>query len=194
MPMEKPLQIAFKNLDNSPHLETLIRERVDRLERFFPRLIGCRVVVESRHKSSNAKAPLGISVELEVPGRPTIVAKKSDERRDSKGDFLAVVNQVFDAAQRQLEDVARVIARDVKQHEAAGETGCISQIEPLEDYGFVQIREGESLYFTRNAVVDGRFDDIKPGMMVHVTRATTEGPMGPQASSIRLQGAPQSMP
>ncbi|TXH32260.1 MAG: ribosome-associated translation inhibitor RaiA [Rhodospirillaceae bacterium] len=192
--MEKPLQIAFRNLDSSPHLETLIRERVDRLERFFPRLIGCRVVVELTSKSANAKSPLGISIELDVPGRPTIFAKKSDERRDAKGDFLAVVNQAFDAAQRQLEDVSRVIARDVKLHEGSGETGCVREVLPLEDYGFVEIREGESLYFTRNAVIDGRFDDIKPGMMVHVTRATTEGPMGPQASSIRLQGAPQSMP
>ena len=38
----------------------------------------------------------------------------------------------------------------------------------------------------RNAVVGGNFDDLQAGMMVHVTLATDEGPMGPQASSVRL--------
>ena len=48
------------------------------------------------------------------------------------------------------------------------------------------------LYFTRNAVVGGSFDDLQPGTVVHLTRATSEGPMGPQASSIRLLGSSKS--
>ena len=44
--MQKPLQITFKNLDKSEHLENLIRERVDKLDQFYPRLIGCRVVLD----------------------------------------------------------------------------------------------------------------------------------------------------
>jgi len=192
--MQKPLQISFRNMDSSPHLEGVIRERVSRLERFFPRLIGCRVVIEMPSKSTNAKSPLAISIELDMPGRPTAIVKKSDDRRDAKGDSLAFITNAFEIAERQLGDSSQVASREVKQHEGAGETGCVKEIEPLEDYGFVEITEGESLYFTRKAVVDGRFDELKPGVMVHVTRATTEGPMGPQASSIRLQGAAQSMP
>ena len=34
--MERPLQIAFKNVESSESLETLIRERVERLQRFHP--------------------------------------------------------------------------------------------------------------------------------------------------------------
>ncbi len=191
--MQKALQISFKNMDSSPHVENMIRDRVERLDRYFPRLIACRVVVELPAKTANAKSPLGISIELDVPGRPTLVVKKSDERRDAKGDNFAVIINAFEVAERQLEDITRVISRDVKQHEGAGETGCVTQLEPLEDYGFVEITEGDSLYFTRNAVVDGRFDQLKRGTMVHVTRAVSEGPMGPQASSIRVQGARQSV-
>jgi hypothetical protein len=35
-------------------------------------------------------------------------------------------------------------------------------------------------------VIGGDFDELQVGMMVHVTRAADEGPMGPQASSVRL--------
>jgi len=191
--MQKPLQIAFKNLDKSEHLEDLIRERVDKIEQFYPRLIGCRVVLERPARSATAKASLGISVELDVPGRPKIIAKREDDRRDAKGDSLRLINQAFDAAQRQLEDMARVVSRDVKQHESTGETGCIMQIEKLEDHGFVEMAQGDSLYFTRDAVADNRFDELEPGMVVHVTRAVRESSMGPAASSIRLQTGAQSM-
>ena len=34
-----------------------------------------------------------------------------------------------------------------------------------------------------------RFEHIKVGALVHVTRASSEGPMGPQASSVKLVGA-----
>jgi ribosome-associated translation inhibitor RaiA/cold shock CspA family protein len=191
--MQKPLQITFKNLDKSEHIENMIRERIDRLDQLYPRLIGCRVVLERPAGSATAKASLGIAIELDVPGRPKIVAKREDERRDAKGDSLKLISQAFDAAQRQLEDLARVASRDVKAHENAGETGCIMQVEKLEDHGFVELAQGESLYFSREAVIDNRFDDLKPGMVVHVTRASRNGSMGPQASAIRLQAGVQSM-
>jgi ribosome-associated translation inhibitor RaiA len=191
--MQKPLQITFKNVDKSEHLEAFIRERVEKLDHVYSRLIGCRVVLEAPARSNTAKQTLAIAIELDVPGKPKIVAKRQDERRDAKGDNMKLITQAFDAAQRQLEDLTRVTSRDVKQHESAGETGCIMQVEQLEDHGFVELAQGESLYFSRGAVIDNRFDDLKPGMMVHVTRASRDGTMGPQASSIRLQTGAQSM-
>ena len=191
--MQKPLQITFKNVDKSEHLEALIRERVEKLDHTYSRLIGCRVVLEAPARSGTAKQTLAIAIEMDVPGKPKIVAKRQDERRDAKGDNLKLINQAFDAAQRQLEDLNRVVSRDVKQHDSAGETGCIMQVESHEDHGFVELAQGESLYFSRGAVIDNRFDDLKPGMMVHVTRASRNGSMGPQASAIRLQTGMQSM-
>jgi ribosome-associated translation inhibitor RaiA len=191
--MQKPLQIAFKNLDKSDRVEALIRDRVEKLEHVYPRLIGCRVVLEAPTRTATAKASLGISIELDVPGRPKIIAKRQDERRDAKGDNLKLISQAFDAAQRQLEDVVRVASHVVKAHESIGETGCIKQVERLEDHGFVELAQGDSLYFSREVVIDNRFDDLKPGMVVHVTRAMRNGSMGPQASAIRLQSGAQSL-
>jgi hypothetical protein len=62
----------------------------------------------------------------------------------------------------------------------------VVRLFPRQNYGFVEIDGSPELYFTRNAVVGGDFDELAVGMMVQVTRATDEGPMGPQASSVRL--------
>lgn len=188
--MEKPLQIAFKDLDSSAYLEGLIRERVGRLERFHNRIVGCRVVVEIPHRSPrSAKQPIGVAVEVEVPGRNTIVAKDEENRHDTKNDQTAVINRVFDAVQRQLEDTADIQRGDVKAHEGTGETGLVVRLFPDQNYGFIEVKGSPDLYFTRNVVTGGDFEDIAIGTMVEITRATGDGPMGPQASSVRLLNA-----
>lgn len=188
--MDTPLQIAFKDMESSEFLENLIRERVGRLERFHHHIVSCRVVVYIPHRSpETGKPPIALTVEVEVPGRNTIVAKGAEDRREMKNDHTAVINRVFDAVQRQLEDTAEIRRREVKAHGAEGETGMVVRLFPQQNYGFVEVKGSPDLYFTRNAVTGGTFDDLKVGTMVHVTRATGEGPMGPQASSVKLLGA-----
>jgi cold shock CspA family protein len=192
--MKKPLQISFRDTEHSEFLEGLIRERVERLERFHPHIIGCRVVVEIPYRSAEGgKPPVAVVVEVEVPNRPKIVAKVTGERHDAKGDASIVVNRVFDAVKRQLEDITAIQTGHVKSHEAVYEAGVIVRLFPEQNYGFVEVKGSPDLYFTRNAVVGGGFDNLSVGTMVHVTRATTEGPMGPQASSVKLVDARRSV-
>lgn len=191
--MERALQIAFKNLDSSEFVETLIRERVERLQRFHPNITGARIVVEVPHRSAEgAKTPVGIRVEIDVPGHNTIVAKGEQDRREMKGDTSAIVNRVFEAAERQLEQTAAIMNREVKSHGSAGDTGVVVRIFPEQNYGFVEVKDSPDLYFSREVVAANGFDAIKVGTVVHVTRASAEGPMGPQASSIKLLGAGRS--
>ncbi|HUJ37673.1 MAG TPA: HPF/RaiA family ribosome-associated protein [Hyphomicrobium sp.] len=191
--MERALQIAFKNLDSSKFVEKLIRERVERLQRFHPNITGARIVVEVPHRSAEgAKTPVGIRVEIDVPGHNTIVAKGEQDRREMKGDTSAIVNRVFEAAERQLEQTAAIMSREVKSHGSMGDTGVVVRIFPEQNYGFVEVKDSPDLYFSREVVAANGFDAIKVGTVVHVTRASAEGPMGPQASSIKLLGAGRS--
>ena len=187
--MQTPLEIAFKDTPTSEFLEAQIRKRAERLDRFHPNLTGCRVVVDVPHRSpGSGKVPLRFAVEVDAPGHPTIVAKSEQEPREAKADAAAALNRAFDAVQRQIEDQARVMRGQIKHHEGAAETGRVLRLFPESDYGFVEVGEGPDLYFTRNAVDDDAFGQLEVGMMVEVTRATTEGPMGPQASSVRRLG------
>lgn len=188
--MERPLQIAFKNVESSVSLEELIRERVERLQRFHPNITGARVVVGIPHRSpEGAKPPLGISVEIDIPGRGPVVAKGEEERRAVKGDHSPIVNRVFEAAERQLEQIAAIRKGEVKQHGSAGDTGVVVRLFREQDYGFIEVKDSPDLYFSRDVCGNGSFEEIKIGSIVHVTRAVAEGPMGPQASSVKLLGS-----
>lgn len=187
--MQRPLEITFRDLDASDFVRKVVEERVGRLERFHPRIIGCRVVIEAPHRSAEGhNPPLGISVEVDIPDRPRIVAKDAEPQRSIKGDHLSAINRAFEAVERQLEELGDKQRREVKRHENARQTGSVVQLFPEQSYGFIEIGGGPELYFTRNAMVDGDFDQLKVGMMVQVTQATGEGPMGPQASSVAIMG------
>ncbi|MFA5898397.1 MAG: HPF/RaiA family ribosome-associated protein [Hyphomicrobium sp.] len=191
--MERALQIAFKNVESSDSLDALIRERVERLQRFHPNITGARVVVEIPHRSpEGAKPPLGIAVEIDIPGRGPVVAKGEEERRAVKGDHTPIVNRVFEAAERQLEQIAAIRKGEVKLHGSAGDTGVVVRMFPDQHYGFIEVKDSPDLYFTREVCGNGSFEDIKVGALVHVTRAPAEGPMGPQASSVKLMGGTRS--
>ena len=185
--MQRPLQITFKGMDSSPALEALIRERVARLEQFYPRLTGCRVVVEVPHRSAEtAKVPIAVAVEADIPGRSPVVGRDQEERREAKQDQTAALNNAFEAVERQLEKLTDIQNEEVKARNGENQSGMVVRLFPEQSYGFVEIDNSSELYFTRNAVVGGGFDELQVGMIVQVTRATDEGPMGPQASSVRL--------
>jgi ribosome-associated translation inhibitor RaiA/cold shock CspA family protein len=185
--MERPLQTTFRGMDSSPALEALIRERVGRLEALYPRLTGCRVVVEVPYRGSeSAKVPIAVSVEADVPGMEPILGKDQAERHASKEDHTAALNNAFEAVERQLKRIGDSRSHGVTAHAAQGQIGMVVRLYPKQNYGFIQIDNSPELYFTRNAVIGADYDELEVGMMVQVTRATDEGPMGPQASSVRL--------
>jgi ribosome-associated translation inhibitor RaiA/cold shock CspA family protein len=185
--MQRPLQITFKGMENSPALEAVIRQRVDHIEKLYPRLTGCRVVVEVPHRATGTpKVPIAVSVEADIPGRGPVIGKAEEARREAKQDHTAAVNNAFDAVERQLEKISDLQNDEVKLHDDAGQSGMVVRLFPRQNYGFVEIDNSPELYFTRNAVIGGEFDELEVGMIVQVTRATDEGPMGPQASSVRL--------
>ena len=146
------------------------------------------MVIEAPHRATeSAKLALSVAVEIEVPGKSTIVAKDAQSRHDAKGDYTAALNNAFDAAERQLERAGDLRAGDLKTSEAAAQTAMVVRLFSEQGYGFLQLDNSPELYFTRNAVAADAFDELRLGMMVEVTPASEEGPMGPQASSVKLR-------
>jgi hypothetical protein len=68
--MQLPLQITFRHMimSSSDAVEARIRQRTEELERFFDRIISCRVVVECRHPRRQQGNLFQVRVDLRVPG------------------------------------------------------------------------------------------------------------------------------
>ena len=179
--MDQPLEIAFHNMDSSASLEARIRERVDRMHRYFKHINSCHVVVELDHKSQGAPKNYHVRIETRVPGKELVVSQ--DPGKGDHFDPLQTVNNAFDAMDRQLEQFSQTVRGDVKTHEGPP-TGRVRQL--FSEYGFVATTDGRDIWFHRNAVANDGFDDLQEGQPVELTisQEGNEG-MGPQASSVR---------
>ncbi|MGE5200949.1 MAG: HPF/RaiA family ribosome-associated protein, partial [Acidobacteriota bacterium] len=62
--MQLPLQITFRNLDASPTVEEKVRERAEELERFYGRIMSCRVVIEAPTRRQHKGRLYHIRVDL----------------------------------------------------------------------------------------------------------------------------------
>ncbi len=109
--MQIPLQITTRGIDHSDALETHIRDRVDKLDKFFDRIMSCRVVAEVPHKHHHQGKHFTVRLDIGVPGSEIVV------NRDHAEDIYVALRDAFDAAQRQLEDYARKMRGDIKTHE-----------------------------------------------------------------------------
>lgn len=188
--MDTPLEIAFVNMESSEALEQLVRERADKLHRFYDRITSVRVAVEVPHKSpAGASKAFHVRVETRVPGTELVV---SQDPGDQRGHFDAyrAVRDAFDAMERRLEGHSKKLQGRDKAAMAAGEgppQGRVLRVFP--EYGFIEAVDGREIYFHRNAVVGGTIEDLKKGQPVEM--ALIEEPdnaMGPQATTVKAIG------
>jgi cold shock CspA family protein len=176
--MQVPVRITFKNLDPSPALEADVRERVDQLEKFYPRLTGCHVVIEAPHRHHRQGRHYHVHIDLTAPGAE-IVAGRSPPEHGAHEDPYVAVRDAFRAARRELMDLARKQRGQTKLHEppASGTVVYVSR----EGYGFIASDDGREIYFHANSVLDD-FDTLDLGQRVRFVEES--GDKGPQASTV----------
>ena len=113
--MELPLQITFRHMDTSDAVAARIRERAEELERFFDRIMSCRVVVECRHPRRQQGNLFHVRVDLKVPGREIVVGR-DPAAHHAHEDVYVAIRDAFDTTRRLLEDHVREARGDVKLH------------------------------------------------------------------------------
>ena len=121
--MPLPLQIVFHQLDPWPGAEALLRERVERLERFCPDLLSCRIVVEETQKHHQLGRPVAVRVEVRLPGHDLSVNRQHDT------DFKVAAREAFEAMTRRVEDVARRRREQGMVHGAARTGQALEALE-----------------------------------------------------------------
>jgi ribosomal subunit interface protein len=181
--MQVPVQIRFHNMAVSEAIEARVRERVARLERFSHGIISCRVTVEAPHKQPH-RSTVGITIDIGVRGRE-IVVKRELRHHEARDDAYHVIGVAFDAAERQLEEHARIKRRTVKTHDGPI-YARVALLYPEQNYGFIETPGRLNVYFHRVVVEEDAFDRLEVGSEVRYSLAEDEGPMGPQASRVRL--------
>ncbi len=184
--MTIPIKITYRNIDPSEAVERDIRSHAAKLEAFDGRIHWCNVNVEAEGKHQNKGRIYRIAINLGVPGK-TITTNRAGPHNPAHADVYVAIRDAFSAAQRQVEDNARVRRADVKTHEAP-KHGRVVRLFPEDGYGFIETAGGEEVYFHRNSVVEGDFTKLDVDSEVRVEIAYGESEKGPQATTVRPIG------
>lgn len=182
--MQTPVEIDFQGIEGTPDVRASIEQHVDALEQRFGRVTACRVVLKGPG-GHHRIGPYEINIRLALPnGREINVAHtaQADERHN---DLTFAIADAFKRARRRLQDHARRMQGQVKQHESQP-MGIVKDLDPLGEFGLLEAADGHEVYFHRNSVLDGAFDRITIG--THVIFAEEMGEKGPQASTVKLLG------
>lgn len=108
--MQTDLQITVRDMEHSPALEERIREKVKKLEQVYPRIMGCRIVLEAPHRHKHQGKQFIVRLDVTVPGKVIVV------NHDHHEDAYVALRDAFNAARRQLEEYGRIQRGDVKTH------------------------------------------------------------------------------
>jgi ribosome-associated translation inhibitor RaiA len=103
--MVNPLQVTFRDGADSPFLLRAIEVHAARLDRYFPRIVSCRVMLEKPHRHRHSGALYHVRIELCVPGRE-IVVQRDPSAHEAHRDAYVSIRDAFAAARRQLEAYA----------------------------------------------------------------------------------------
>ncbi len=120
-------QISYRDVDHSDALDSLIVDETQKLERFFPRIISCRVLIE--HRRHRTGAPYQARIVLSIPGEDIVInqgpdvhehavsneddrppkVRKSTENVDAAfKDPVLAIRSAFKKARRRLQDRAHL--------------------------------------------------------------------------------------
>lgn len=154
--MELMLQITTRDIPHSEALESHIRQKAEKLEKFYPHIMSCRIVVELPHKHHHQGRLFDVHIDITVPGSELVVNRTAHE------DVYVAVRDAFNAATRQLEDYARRQRGDSKTH-APVLHGKVIHLFDEEGYGFIETFDGRELYFHRENLADDNFDKLAIG-------------------------------
>lgn len=177
-----PLQITFRHMDPSPALEARIRELASRLDRFSEHIMRCHVTVQPppHHKQQGVLHDIRIDITLPEEQISIRHAHPVDHAHE---DPYVALRDAFRAARRKLEDYERIRRGDVKTRVGPAE-GRVQELDPQGGSGRIETDDGRLIYFHKNSVVDGRFQDLAIGTRVRF--AEEAGDLGPQASTVHV--------
>ncbi len=113
--MQNPIQIAFRGFPHSDAVETNIREKAEKLDKFYPHIMSCRVAVEAEHHHHHQGNLYHVRINIKVPQKEIVVSHEHHDKQAHE-DIYVAIRDAFNSARRQLEDHSRIQRGNVKAH------------------------------------------------------------------------------
>lgn len=171
-----PVEIVDEGVIVDPEANRYLQERIAQLGHFYDRIQAVRVTLESMEGHHRRGGPYRVGMRIEVPGPDIIVTRQQADQ------LHVAIRGAFDAGDRRLQDHIRKLRERVLPGGDDRQWGHVTQVFREAGYGFIQAEDGHELYFNRNSLIHGEFDELGRGDRVRYHEEA--GDKGPQASSV----------
>lgn len=102
--MEQQVQVTFQDIEHSDEVESLIRDKVAKLEEFHGRITSCRVAISQPKARGRNGHLFQVRVDISIPGGKEIVVSRDPGVDHAHENLMVAVRDAFDAANRQLDE------------------------------------------------------------------------------------------
>ena len=181
--MQIPLEYAFQNVEPTEKIKALLHEKTNQLEKFHSGITSCRVHIRAPHQRQKTGNLFEVTIEVRIPGATLTV--RADQRDMGEHEHLDVaVRDAFAAMAKKLNRKKQTARGDVKVHEGLLQ-GKVVELNHAQGFGQIAATDHRLIYFHKNSVTDGSFEDLSPGDAVEMVVQIEESEIGPQASTVR---------
>ncbi len=114
--MRVPPEISYRGVDKTSALETLIDEKIGKLEQFYTQISSCHVAIEKVHDHPEHGSPYRVRLDITVPEDREVVVDKSPDQGKQNQPLEALIREAFDVANRQLKELNEQQHNHMKTH------------------------------------------------------------------------------
>ena len=170
-------------METSPSVEAHVHERIAELQKYHPRIVGCRVVLKASDKRKAHGRDFEVQLTVSIPG-PDVYVSRQVGQHNSTDDMNLAIHRAFDAARRLLKKQSeKMDPHQVKQHPILLH-GTIDRLFPGEGYGFIKADDGRDVYFEEDNLTEGDWKKVSLDMKVRFRE--NFGDKGTYATNVAL--------
>jgi cold shock CspA family protein/ribosome-associated translation inhibitor RaiA len=179
--MQREPIITWRNVQRSEAVEAIIRKRIAAVEKLCPNAVGLRITLDAPQKPRHAARGFDVRLHLEVPG-PDLDVARTVRHGLAADDIVRAVNAAFAALEKRIRETRRIMdGKEVKHHPVILH-GEIVELEAELGYGFVRADDGREVYFQKDGLVTGDWDDLELGARLRFREQ--DGEKGPFAVDV----------
>lgn len=190
--MKVPPEITYRDVEKTDAVQTLVEEKLAKLERMCDYINGCHIAIEKTNDRPRSGSPYRVRIDLTIPPNHELVADCHPSEENQYVKLDAVIRDAFSKMETQI----RKLTKQQREHEQSKDhndatevTALVTKVFHEDGYGFIKDLTGaEEVYFHRNSVLHDDFDRIQIGTGVRYS--ATDGDKGLQATSVQIVDKP----
>lgn len=189
--MKIPPEITYRNIEKTDAIDTLVQEKIAKLEQVCSYISSCQIAIEKIHDRPRSGSPYRVRIDLTVPPSHELVAESNPAEGIQYEPLDVVIRDAFDAARQQL---VKLTQRQHESHKSVSRettqetTALVTKLFRDRGYGFLKTLDGQEIYFHSNSVLHDDFQRLEVGTGVHFF--LEQGEEGPQASTVKIIDKP----